>query len=248
MNKFFDEYNEVGYFKIKNFLKKNEVSKIELELEKCLKNKGILKYKDKNGKIRRIEKIYDKGKFLKQFDLNVKKLLKKIFQKKYSIFKDKLNIKPPGGEGFFAHYDGIFKFKKKNDKILNGWYEYSDNFINILLAINSCNKKNGTIELAKATDGNFYNLLKNTNNDGSPNLKKSYESKLNFKHIDLEVGDIIIFSNKCPHRSKKNKSNKNRKTLYYTYTISKSKNLYKKYFLDKVSSKNKNSKSLTGEI
>ena len=79
-------------------------------------------------------------------------------------------------------------------------------------------------------------------------LKKSYESKLNFKHIDLEVGDIIIFSNKCPHRSKKNKSNKNRKTLYYTYTISKSKNLYKKYFLDKVSSKNKNSKSLTGEI
>ena len=248
MNKFFDEYNEVGYFKIKNFLKKNEVSKIELELEKCLKNKGILKYKDKNGKIRRIEKIYDKGKFLKQFDLNVKKLLKKIFQKKYSIFKDKLNIKPPGGEGFFAHYDGIFKFKNKNDKILNGWYEYSDNFINILLAINSCNKKNGTIELAKATDGNFYNLLKNTNNDGSPNLKKSYESKLNFKHIDLEVGDIIIFSNKCPHRSKKNKSNKNRKTLYYTYTISKSKNLYKKYFLDKVLSKNKNSKSLTGEI
>tara|TARA_B100001063_G_C16725080_1_gene535902 strand:- start:659 stop:1405 length:747 start_codon:yes stop_codon:yes gene_type:complete len=248
MNKFFDEYNEVGYFKIKNFLEKNEVSKIELELEKCLKNKGILKYKDKNGKIRRIEKIYDKGKFLKQFDLNVKKLLKKIFQKKYSIFKDKLNIKPPGGEGFFAHYDGIFKFKNKNNKILNGWYEYSDNFINILLAINSCNKKNGTIELAKATDGNFYNLLKNTNKDGSPNLKKSYESKLNFKHIDLEVGDIIIFSNKCPHRSKKNKSNKNRKTLYYTYTISKSMNLYKKYFLDKVSSKNKNSKSLTGEI
>lgn len=248
MNKFFDEYNEVGYFKIKNFLEKNEVSKIELELEKCLKNKGILKYKDKNGKIRRIEKIYDKGKFLKQFDLNVKKLLKKIFQKKYSIFKDKLNIKPPGGEGFFAHYDGIFKFKNKNNKILNGWYEYSDNFINILLAINSCNKKNGTIELAKATDGNFYNLLKNTNKDGSPNLKKSYESKLNFKHIDLEVGDIIIFSNKCPHRSKKNKSNKNRKTLYYTYTVSKSINLYKKYFLDKVSSKNKNSKSLTGEI
>ena len=115
MNKFFDEYNEVGYFKIKNFLEKNEVSKIELELEKCLKNKGILKYKDKNGKIRRIEKIYDKGKFLKQFDLNVKKLLKKIFQKKYSIFKDKLNIKPPGGEGFFAHYDGIFKFKNKNN-------------------------------------------------------------------------------------------------------------------------------------
>ena len=248
MKKLSDTYNKKGYFKINNFLKKKEVSKIELELEKCLKNKKILKYKDKKGKIRRIEKIYDKGLFLKKFDLNVRNLLKKIFQKKYSIFKDKLNIKPPGAEGFFAHYDGIFKFKNKNNKKLNGWYEYSDNFINILLAINVCNKKNGTIELAKASNGNFYDLLKNTNNDGTPNLKKSYEARLNFKLITLKVGDILIFSNKCPHRSKKNRSNRNRKILYYTYTNNSSKDLYKKYFLDKVLSKNKKSKSLSGEL
>ena len=241
-------YNKTGYLKINNFIKIKEVCEIELELERCLKNKKILKYKDKNGKIRRIEKIYDKGQFLKKFDFDVKNLLKKIFKKKYSIFKDKLNIKPPGGEGFFAHYDGIFKFKNKKNKKLNGWYEYSDNFINVLLAINTCNKKNGTIELAKASKGNFYDLLKNTNNDGTPNLKKSYESKLNFKFINLKVGDILIFSNKCPHRSKKNRSNKNRKILYYTYTNNASKDLYKKYFLDKVSSTNKKSKSLSGEL
>ncbi len=248
MKKFSDIYSKVGFFKINNFLKKKEVRKIELELQKCLNNKKILKYKDKKGKIRRIEKIYDKGEFLKKFDLDVKNLLGKIFQKKYSIFKDKLNIKPPGGEGFFAHYDGIFKFRNKNNKILNGWYEYSDNFINILLAIDSCNRKNGTIEVAKASNGDFYDLLKNTNNDGTPNLKKNYEAKLNFKLINLNVGDILIFSNKCPHRSRKNKSNKNRKILYYTYTNNSSKNLYKKYFVDKVLSKNKKSKSLSGEV
>ena len=248
MKKFSNIYNKVGFFKINNFLKKKEVHKIELELEECLKNKKILKYKDKKGKIRRIEKIYDKGEFLKKFDLDVKNLLRKIFKKKYSIFKDKLNIKPPGGEGFFAHYDGIFKFKNKNNKMLNGWYEYSDNFINILLAIDPCNRKNGTIEVAKASNGDFYDLLKNTNNDGTPNLKKNYEAKLNFKFINLNVGDILIFSNKCPHRSKKNKSNKNRKILYYTYTNNSSKNLYKKYFVDKILSKNKKSKSLSGEV
>lgn len=248
MKKFSDIYNKVGFFKINNFLKKKEVRKIELELKKCLNNKKILKYKDKKGKIRRIEKIYDKGEYLKKFDLDVKNLLGQIFQKKYSIFKDKLNIKPPGGEGFFAHYDGIFKFRNKNNKILNGWYEYSDNFINILLAIDSCNRKNGTIEVAKASNGDFYDLLKNTNNDGTPNLKKNYEAKLNFKLINLNVGDILIFSNKCPHRSKKNKSNTNRKILYYTYTNNSSKNLYKKYFVDKVLSKNKKSKSLSGEV
>ena len=248
MRDLFEKYNKIGHFKINNFLKKKEVFKIELELEKCLKNKNILKYKDKNGKIRRIEKIYDKGQFLKKFDLKIKNLLKKIYKKKYSIFKDKLNIKPPGGEGFFAHYDGIFKFKNKNNKILNGWYEYSDNFINVLLAINSCNKKNGTIELAKASNGDFFDLLKNTNNDGTPNLKKKIEAKLNFKSINLKSGDILVFSNKCPHRSKKNRSKKSRKILYYTYTNSSSKNLYSKYFLDKVLSKNKKSKSLSGEL
>ena len=29
------------------------------------------------------------------------------------IFKDKFNLKPPGGEGFYAHYDGIFKWLDK---------------------------------------------------------------------------------------------------------------------------------------
>ena len=43
----------------------------------------------------------------------------------------------------------------------------------------------------------------------------------------LNIGDIVIFSNTCPHRSKKNNSEKNRRVLYYTYT-----------FIDKEKSKN----------
>ena len=33
------------------------------------------------------------------------------------------------------------------------------------------------------------------------------EKKLKFKVINLSYGDVVIFSNTCPHRSKKNKSN-----------------------------------------
>ena len=29
----------------------------------------------------------------------------------FLIFKDKYNAKPPGGKGFFPHFDGIFEFK-----------------------------------------------------------------------------------------------------------------------------------------
>jgi len=37
--------------------------------------------------------------------------MKLIFDENFLIFKDKFNAKPPGGDGFYAHYDGIFQFK-----------------------------------------------------------------------------------------------------------------------------------------
>ena len=47
---------------------------------------------------------------------------------------------------------------------------------------------------------------------------------------------------------KKNKSNFDRKTLYYTYTPLKYGSMYEKYFIDKSKSKNRNSRSLSGEL
>ena len=32
------------------------------------------------------------------------------------IFKDKFNAKPPGGDGFYAHFDGIFNFVNQNNE------------------------------------------------------------------------------------------------------------------------------------
>ena len=50
---------------------------------------------------------------------------------------------------------------------------------------------------------------------------------------------LFFFSNTCPHKSKKNLSNKNRRILYYTYTKFKNRPLYKMYYQDKKNSKNK---------
>ena len=40
----------------------------------------------------------------------------KIFNDKFVIFKDKYNAKPPGGDGFYPHFDGIFKFTNSKNK------------------------------------------------------------------------------------------------------------------------------------
>ena len=100
-------------------------------------------------------------------------LLKEIFNEDFLIFKDKFNAKPPGGDGFFAHYDGIFNFTDENNSIRNGWYEYDNKFINVLVALDQCNKHNGTLELAKYHKGDFSDLVINTKNDGTPALKRN---------------------------------------------------------------------------
>ena len=238
---FKEKFDNDGFFIFKNFVEKKFIDQIINEIEN---SKNTLKYFDNHNVLRRIEKIYDKGDNLLLLNKKISILLKEVFNKDFLIFKDKFNAKPPGGEGFFAHYDGIFHFIDSNNQKRNGWYEYGDTFINALVAIDNCNKKNGTIELAKSHEGGFQELLNNTKKDGTPALSDEIESTTDFNLINLNIGDIVVFSNKCPHRSKKNYSNKSRRIIYYTYTPEKNGFKYEEYFKDKEGSKNK-SKSLS---
>ena len=241
------KYNNDGFFIYRDFLQKQMVKMILKEIGKA-KNVDI--YFDKKKRLRRIEKLYNKGKYLKLTNTLIQNFLKKIFKKKFCIFKDKYNCKPPKGEGFFSHYDGIFYFKNKKNKLKKGWYEYSSYFVNVLIALDNSNKTNGTIQIAKKHKGGFNKLIKNTNYDGTPNLKKKVENNTKFYPINLKIGDVVVFSNTCPHKSDKNKSKKSRRNLYYTYIRDSkdSKHQYKKYFIDKKNSKNKTLKALEGKI
>ena len=106
-------------------------------------------------------------------------------------------------------------FIDANNEKKRGWYEYGDSFVSVLLAIDKCNNKNGTVELAKSHKGNFDQLLENTKKDGTPMLSIEVEAKTVFEPIDLEIGDVIVFSNSCPHRSRKNNSQEIRRIIYY---------------------------------
>ncbi len=229
------EFEKNGFFVCKKIFTESFVSNL---INEIYKSSNSINYYDKNNKLRRIEKLYDKGQYLIDANNKIIELIKKIFLNNFIIFKDKFNAKPPGGDGFFAHYDGVFKFKDEKDVLRSGWYEYGNYFLNALIALDKCNKENGSIELAKAHKGNFNELLKNTKNDGSPALTEEIELKTSFKLINLDVGDIVFFSNTCPHRSKKNNTDRDRRILYYTYSLEKNGSKYNDYFKDKQKSKN----------
>ena len=78
-----------GYFIIKNFFNKEEISIINNEI---IKSKKTEIYKDSNNKIRRIEKFYNKGKFLKEINDRFIDLIWNILNLKVLIFKDKLDL------------------------------------------------------------------------------------------------------------------------------------------------------------
>jgi 2-aminoethylphosphonate dioxygenase len=224
-----------GFFTYKNAFDKKFISNVINDIDNA---KGTIKYFDNNKNLRRIEKLYDKGNSLNLLNKKITMILKDVLDEEFIIFKDKFNAKPPGGDGFFAHYDGIFKFIDHNNNKKNGWYEYGNFFISALVALDKCDKKNGTIEIANTHLGDFNTLLKNTKNDGTPAIKKEIEDIVLFKSINLEIGDMLIFLHTCPHRSNKNNSNKNRRIIYYTYTKKKYGSKYNQYFKDKESSKN----------
>ena len=245
MNEFYKQFSNDGFFIHKNFINKEYVKKILKEIKNA---KKVDKYYDKKNNIRRIEKLYNKGICLRSLNKKVESFLEKNFKKKFHIFKDKYNAKPPNGEGFFAHYDGVFLFLNKKNQLKKGWYEYAKVFVNVLVALDNCDKKNGTIQLAQKHENNFKKLLKNTKNDGTPNILKKIEKKIKFKTINLKIGDAVVFSNTCPHKSDKNLSKNDRRTLYYTYSYGSKGSQYNNYFLDKKNSKNKTNKSLEGQI
>ena len=90
----------------------------------------------------------------------------------------------------------------------------------------------------------FEYLIEFTKKNGTPELNTISVKKFKFEKIVLKKGDIVLFSNICPHKSEKNISNEDRRTLYYTYLSKNFGHQYEKYFHDKELSKNKTSKSL----
>ena len=241
------EYLEKGYVIVKNGM---TTDICEGAFEELITAENTIRYEDRNGNLRRLEKIYDKGENLLKIHSIFLNILKQSFGEDYTIFKDKYNAKPPGGEGFFPHYDGVFDWIDADGKDRDGWYCYASKFINVLVAIDECTVENGCLEVAKEDKGVYKelyeNLKKGSEKDGI--ISKEYEDRLDFEPILLKAGDLVLFSDNAVHRSAKNRSNKDRRTLYYTYNLASDGDKYQEYFDDKKNTQNKTSGTLSGEI
>lgn len=114
------------------------------------------------------------------------------------LFKEKINMKMPGGDGFKPHQDAQA-----------GWNAYADFHISVLICIDAATVENGCLEMArgwheKGLIGDEWRPL-----DDAEGV--TYET------CPTEPGDVVFFDSYTPHRSAPNRTQHPRRMLYATY-------------------------------
>jgi|SRR5882672_1746589 len=125
-----------------------------------------------------------------------------LYGEQAHLFKDKLIFKPPGAKGYGLHQDYI------------SWESFPKTFVTVIVAIDAADADNGATEVFPGLHAR--GCL--TPEDGQYHeLPEAAVAGANGMMLELEPGDIAIFSGYTPHRSAPNKSTQSRRLLYLSY-------------------------------
>jgi 2-aminoethylphosphonate dioxygenase len=129
------------------------------------------------------------------------------------LFKDKINLKLPGGAGFEPHQDQQA-----------GWSAYAPLFLTALVCIDAATVANGCIQFAKSK--------RQTGLIGSEwqPLNGSALEALQFESIPTHPGDVVFFDSYVPHRSAANLTDQPRRLLYLTYNLASQRDQRSRYY------------------
>jgi hypothetical protein len=135
------------------------------------------------------------------------------------LFKDKINFKMPGGDGFKPHQDAQA-----------GWEIYATYFINVMVCLDEATLKNGCLELANRPAG--LADMKLVGKEWSP-LSEEETAFMDFKAYPTKPGDVIYFDSYAPHKSAQNLTDKPRRLYFSTYNRLSEGDHLENYFADK---------------
>jgi hypothetical protein len=132
------------------------------------------------------------------------------------LFKDKINFKLAGGDGFKPHQDQQA-----------GWSVYAPYFITALVGIDATTLENGCLEIAP---GRHKEGLIGA--EWRP-LEESELPRADYRPVPTGPGDVIFFDSFTPHASEPNLTDASRRVLYLTYNRAASGDQRERYYADK---------------
>ncbi len=220
---FFEKY---GIIKLDIKIPKTKINLFKKDIKNLMNNNenDVYKYYEKNAnqkqQLFRIENfLYKKNQISKFLQSGYfEKILYAFFRKRFVLFKEKINLKPPGARKDFLHQD-----------VQAGWLKYSKEFVSFVISIDESSSNNSNL-IFDFSGNNSKKIL----GKKFKKLKVKDLNKPSFKNIPLKIGEIAMFNGYVPHMSKKNLSKKHRKQMYITYCVPLYKNIRKKYYEDKI--------------
>jgi hypothetical protein len=133
------------------------------------------------------------------------------------LFKDKINYKLPGGNGFGPHLDA-----PAYDHI--GQIEHTT----ANLAVDAATIANGCVEVVPGSHRMNVELAE------GGRISPAWEAAHEWVPVKLDEGDLLMFGSHLAHRSAKNGTSKARSSVYATYHMRKDgEDLRKRYYEDR---------------
>lgn len=131
------------------------------------------------------------------------------------LFKEKINFKMPGGDGFKPHQDSQA-----------GWDVYADYFVNVLVCIDEATSANGCLKMVSGhhKEGLFRSW--------EPLTEADMEG-MDFVECPTRPGDLVFFDSFAPHASEPNLTEDTRRLYYATYNRLSAGDHMARYYADK---------------
>ncbi|KAK3182130.1 hypothetical protein K4F52_006499 [Lecanicillium sp. MT-2017a] len=130
------------------------------------------------------------------------------------LFKEKINYKLAGSGGFAPHIDALAYTHVKDVKHLT-----------ILLSVDPSNLQNGGLEVVDGSHEMDVEIDPSTNC-----ISSKWVDAHQWTPVELEAGQLLIFTSYLAHRSGANKSASDRKAIYATYNQLAEGDLHKQYY------------------
>ncbi len=166
----------------------------------------------------RIEKFVEEDAVLRRLILErgLDRLAAQLLGGPAVLFKEKINFKLPGGQGFAPHQD-----------IQPGWDAYAPYFISVLVTIDPSTVANGCLELAAG------HHRRGWLGERLQPLTPEQLRGVDFVPFPTAPGDVVAFDCFAPHQSAPNRTDRPRRNLYLTYNRADAGDFRAKYFADK---------------
>jgi len=140
-----------------------------------------------------------------------------LFGEQASLFKEKINYKPPGGAGFAAHQD------------TPAYIGMGTEHVSVMLAIDPAPRESGCLQVAKGVWGPHSGVPLTPTGCVQPDA----EAAMSFEHIEAKPGDVLFFSGWIPHRSDANASPNPRRAAFITFNRAREGHLRAAYYAAK---------------